>query len=161
MFKQCRSFSCHCQALTPQKRQRMEWTLSTHPRLVQQTQSQRKRRRTTARIMAQPAANWPLKRAPRQLLFSLELSLASLSLSLSVTLSLSLFVFSLTLSLCVSVTLSLSLSSLSLSLVLINRRNGPRYQRVLALFAFLTGVIPKGLILRKFCVWCLCMFCFM
>ena len=36
------------------------------------------------------------------------------------------------------------------NLVLINRRNGPRYQRVLALCAFSTGVIPKGLILRKF-----------
>ena len=47
------------------------------------------------------------------------------------------------------------------NLVLINRRNGPRYQRVLALRAFLTGVMPKGLILRKFCVRCLCMFCFM
>ena len=33
---------------------------------------------------------------------------------------------------------------LFLNLVLINRRNGPRYQRVLALRAFLTGVIPKG-----------------
>ena len=42
------------------------------------------------------------------------------------------------------------------NLVLINRRNGPRYQRVLTLRAFLTGVIPKGLILRKFCVRCLC-----
>ena len=41
---------------------------------------------------------------------------------------------------------------LFLNLVLINRRNGPRYQRVLALCAFSTGVIPKGLILRKFCV---------
>ena len=41
------------------------------------------------------------------------------------------------------------------NLVLINRRNGPRYQRVLALCAFSTGVIPKGLILRKFCVQCL------
>ena len=40
------------------------------------------------------------------------------------------------------------------NLVLINRWNGPRYQRVLALCAFLTGVIPKGLILRKFCVRC-------
>ena len=47
------------------------------------------------------------------------------------------------------------------NLVLINRRSGPRYQRVLALGAFLTGVIPKGLILRTFCVRCLCMFCFM
>ena len=37
-----------------------------------------------------------------------------------------------------------------LNLVLINRRNGPRYQRVLALSAFSTGVIPKGLILRNF-----------
>ena len=35
------------------------------------------------------------------------------------------------------------------NLVLINRRNGPRYQRVLALCAFSTGVIPKGLFLRK------------
>ena len=48
-----------------------------------------------------------------------------------------------------------------LNLVLINRRNGPRYQRVLALCDFLTGVIPGGLVLRKFCVRCLCMFCFM
>ena len=48
------------------------------------------------------------------------------------------------------------------NLVSINRRNGPRYQRVLVLCAFfLTGVIPKGLILQKFCVRCLCMFCFM
>ncbi len=47
------------------------------------------------------------------------------------------------------------------NLVLINQRNGPRYQHVLVLCAFLTGVIPKGLILRKFCVRCLCMFCFM
>ena len=39
------------------------------------------------------------------------------------------------------------------NLVFINRRNGPRYQRVLALCAFLTGAIRKGLILRKFCVW--------
>ena len=39
--------------------------------------------------------------------------------------------------------------------------NGPRYQRVLALCAFLTGVIPKGLILRKFCVQCLCIFFFL
>ena len=30
------------------------------------------------------------------------------------------------------------------NLVFINRRNGPRYKRVLALCAFLTGVIPKG-----------------
>ena len=35
-------------------------------------------------------------------------------------------------------------------MVVINRPNGSRYQRVLALCAFLTGVIPKGLILRKF-----------
>ena len=47
------------------------------------------------------------------------------------------------------------------NLVLINRRNGPRYQRVLVLCAFSTGVIPKGLILLKFCVRYLCMFCFM
>ena len=40
-----------------------------------------------------------------------------------------------------------------------NRRNGPRYQRVLALCAFLTGVVPKGLILRKMFVRCLCIFC--
>ena len=51
------------------------------------------------------------------------------------------------------------------NLVLMNGRNGPRYQLVLALCAFfkiifLTGVIPKGLILRKVYVWCLCMFCF-
>ena len=33
---------------------------------------------------------------------------------------------------------------------------------VLAVCAFfLTGVIPNGLILRKFCVRCLCKFCFM
>ena len=38
------------------------------------------------------------------------------------------------------------------NLVSINRRNGPRYQRVLALCAFSTGVIPKGLILQKFCL---------
>ena len=47
------------------------------------------------------------------------------------------------------------------NLVLINRRNGPRYQRVLALrvfFVFLTGVILRGLIVGKFCVRCLCMF---
>ena len=39
--------------------------------------------------------------------------------------------------------------------VLINRWNGPQYQRVLALcaFFFFTGAIPKGLILRKFCVY--------
>ena len=47
------------------------------------------------------------------------------------------------------------------NLVLINRRNGPRYQCILALCAFLTGAIPKGLVLRKFCVRCLCMFCSM
>ena len=35
------------------------------------------------------------------------------------------------------------------TLVLINRRNGPRYQHVLALCTFLTGAIPKGLILRR------------
>ena len=46
-----------------------------------------------------------------------------------------------------------------LNLVLINRRNGSRYQNVLALCVFsLTGMTPKGLILRKFCVWCLCTF---
>ena len=33
-----------------------------------------------------------------------------------------------------------------------------RYQRVLALFAILKGVIPKGLILQKFCVQYMCMF---
>ena len=32
------------------------------------------------------------------------------------------------------------------------RRNGPRYQHILALYAFITGAIPKGQILRKFCV---------
>ena len=47
------------------------------------------------------------------------------------------------------------------NVVLINRQNSPRYQRVLALCAFSTGVILKGLILRKFCVKCMCMFCFM
>ena len=36
------------------------------------------------------------------------------------------------------------------NLVLIHRRYGPRYQPVLALRAFLTGVVPKGLILRNF-----------
>ena len=41
------------------------------------------------------------------------------------------------------------------NLLLINLRNGPRYQCVLALHAFLTGVIPKGLILPKFCFRCL------
>ena len=51
--------------------------------------------------------------------------------------------------------------TLLLNLVLINRRNGPRYQRVLGLCAYLTGVIPMGLILRKFCVRGLCTFCFM
>ena len=45
-----------------------------------------------------------------------------------------------------------------LNLVFINRRNGPQYQRVLALCAFLTGVILKGLILQKFCVQSLCIF---
>ena len=47
----------------------------------------------------------------------------------------------------------------SLNLVLIDRRNGPRYQRVLALCVLLTGVIPKGQIFRKCCVRCLCIFC--
>ena len=32
---------------------------------------------------------------------------------------------------------------------------------VLALCAFLTGAMTKELILRKFCVWRLCMFCYM
>ena len=47
-------------------------------------------------------------------------------------------------------------------LVLINRRSDARYQRVLALCAFLTGAIPKGLILRIFlfdvcvCFLCIC-----
>ena len=45
------------------------------------------------------------------------------------------------------------------NLVSINRHNGPPYQRVLALCAFLTGVSPKGQILRKIYVRCLCMFC--
>ena len=45
------------------------------------------------------------------------------------------------------------------NLVLINRRNGPRYQRVLALCAFSTWVILKGLILWKFCVRCFGIFC--
>ena len=44
------------------------------------------------------------------------------------------------------------------NLVLINRQNGPRYQRVLVLSAFLTGVVLKGLIFRKFCDRCLCIF---
>ena len=44
------------------------------------------------------------------------------------------------------------------NLILISRRNGPRYQRVLALYTFVTGAIPKGLILWTFCIWCLCMF---
>ena len=43
------------------------------------------------------------------------------------------------------------------NLVLINRRNGPRYQRFLASCAFLTGAMPKGLILRKF-VFDVCVF---
>ena len=43
------------------------------------------------------------------------------------------------------------------NLVLINRRNGPRYQIVLALCAFLTGAILKELILYKICV-CICLF---
>ena len=38
------------------------------------------------------------------------------------------------------------------NMVLINRRNGPRYQRVLASCAFLTGAIPKGLIVWKVCL---------
>ena len=46
------------------------------------------------------------------------------------------------------------------NVVLINRRNGPRYQRVLALCAFLRQVMPKELILQGFCVQRLCMFCF-
>ena len=47
-----------------------------------------------------------------------------------------------------------------LNLVLINRRSGRRYQRVLALCAFLTGAIPKGLILRKKnCLMFLYVFC--
>ena len=36
------------------------------------------------------------------------------------------------------------------NLVLINQRKGPQYQRVLAFCAFLTGVIPKGLIFENF-----------
>ena len=36
------------------------------------------------------------------------------------------------------------------NLVLIYGRNGPRYQHALALCAFLTGVIPKGLIFENF-----------
>ena len=28
------------------------------------------------------------------------------------------------------------------------------------MLCFLTGAIPMGLILQKFCVWCLCMFCY-
>ena len=46
----------------------------------------------------------------------------------------------------------------SLNLVLINQWNGPWYQHVLALCVFLAGMMLKGLILRKFCVWCLCVF---
>ena len=44
---------------------------------------------------------------------------------------------------------------------LVNQRNGPRYQFVLALCAFLTRAILKGLILQK-CVYdvCVCTFCF-
>ena len=45
--------------------------------------------------------------------------------------------------------LSIPFSYFKKNLVLINQRNGPRYQHVLALCAFLTGVIPKGLILKK------------
>ena len=39
-----------------------------------------------------------------------------------------------------------------------NRRNGPRYQRVLAIRVvfFLTGAIPKGLILREKNGVCVC-----
>ena len=44
------------------------------------------------------------------------------------------------------------------NLVLINRWNGPRYQHVLVLCAFLTEAIPKGLILRKFCLMFVCFF---
>ena len=45
------------------------------------------------------------------------------------------------------------------NLVLINRWNGPQNQRVLALCVFLTGAVPKGLIIKKkTCVWCLCMY---
>ena len=40
--------------------------------------------------------------------------------------------------------------TLKKNLVLINRRNGPRYQRVPALCSVLTGEIPKGLIRRNF-----------
>ena len=45
------------------------------------------------------------------------------------------------------------------NLVLINRRNGPRYQRVLDLCAFLRGMILKGLILQKKNVFDVCV-CF-
>ena len=48
---------------------------------------------------------------------------------------------------------------LCVDLVLINRRSDARYQRVLALCAFLTGAIPKGLNLQTFCDICVCMFC--
>ena len=43
------------------------------------------------------------------------------------------------------------------NLVLINRRKGPRYQCVLVLCAFLTGAIPKGLLIRKCVYACVCM----
>ena len=44
------------------------------------------------------------------------------------------------------------------NLVVIKRRKGPRYQLVLASSAISTGAIPKGLIPRKCCVWCLYMY---
>ena len=46
-----------------------------------------------------------------------------------------------------SLFLSIPFFILFSNLVLINRGNGLRYQRVLALRAFFTGAIPKGLIL--------------
>ena len=52
---------------------------------------------------------------------------------------------------CVCVLLFISfLYILFKNLVLINRQNDPRYQHVLAFCAFLTGAIPKGLILQIF-----------
>ena len=46
------------------------------------------------------------------------------------------------------------------NLVLLDHRGGPRYQHVLALCAFLTGAMLKGLILGGFVFDVLCMFCY-
>ena len=48
------------------------------------------------------------------------------------------------------------------NLVLINRRNGSQYQHVLALCAFFSRGKTEGTNSSEiFCVWCLCIFCFM